>query len=158
MDSTEQLSNGRAVYKIEDAVFPGLGTECVPLPTNANYPKVADSIVNFVTSKRKRLSPETVRAHYNSPESVNIISDMFWFCLLFMEQPATFEKFKDPLLHRISQNYLELFVKTPAAEKDSLFFSFHDCVAQGAFYAMFFSFPKSRSKLKIGRASCRERV
>ena len=31
MEITDGEKNGRTVYKIEDAEFPGLGTECVPL-------------------------------------------------------------------------------------------------------------------------------
>ena len=138
------------VYRLEDAVFPGLEGKSAPLPDNANFPKAVDSIVNTLMSKRKKLSKEvaaSLRAHYESAECTNIINDMFWFTLMHMEQPKAFADNQEALLNRVSKNYIELFMRASSQEKELLFHDFHDAIAQGVFCCMFFAFPKSRSKL-----------
>ena len=138
------------VYRIEDAVYPADDGRVAPLPANSNFSKVVDSVVSTLLGRRLRHSEElaaSLRDHYFRSETVSLISDVFWLCLLHMEQPETLAQVQGSLLDRVASNYIEIFWSLLPGQRDLLLSDFHDGVSQAVFYSMFFAFPKSRSKL-----------
>lgn len=85
--------------------------------------------------------------YFESPECARLLHELFWFCLLHIEERPEFFTFKSGLLSRISRNYFDLFLRVPSEHRDLFFDSFYDCAAQAVYYSMFLAFPKSRSKL-----------
>lgn len=140
------------VFKIED-VDPPLSDngQAIPLPENSNFSRVIDNILETLKKVNpKFVSPTVVKAwrsHFNSPQCISILSDMFWYCLVKIDKRQGLKEYKKELLERVSQNYIQVFVNVPMNEKEFFFENFFDCIAQGVFYSMFFSYPKSRARL-----------
>jgi hypothetical protein len=72
---------------------------------------------------------------------------MFWYCLVKLDKRPDCKDYKKSLLERISYNYVQVFVSVKREDKEYFFENFYDCIAQGVFYSMFFSYPKSRTRL-----------
>lgn len=85
--------------------------------------------------------------YFESPECTRLLHDLFWLCLLHIEEKPEFLTFKPGLLSRIAKNYFELFLRVPSEHQDLFFDGFYDCASQAVYYSMFLAFPKSRSKL-----------
>lgn len=140
------------VFKIEDVDPPSSENgQAIPLPENSNFSRVIDNILETLRKVNpKFISPQIVKAwrtHFSSTQCVSILSDMFWYCLVKIDKRPNLKQYKKDLLERVSQNYIQLFVNVPMHEKEFFFENFFDCIAQGVFYSMFFSYPKSRSRL-----------
>ena len=141
------------VFKIEDVELPASNSKNpIPLPDNANLPRVIDSILEtlqIINRKYKKNSPasNTWKKYFEMKECQAILSDMFWYCLVKIDKRKHMKELKKTLLERISYNYIQVFVTVSRLDKDIFFENFYDCIAQGVFYSMFFSYPKSRSRL-----------
>lgn len=140
------------VFKIEDVDPPqSENGQAIPLPENSNFSRVIDNILETLRKVNpKFISSQIVKAwrtHFSSPQCISILSDMFWYCLVKIDKRPNLKQYKKDLLERVSQNYLQVFVNVPMHEKEFFFENFFDCIAQGVFYSMFFSYPKSRSRL-----------
>jgi hypothetical protein len=140
------------VFKIED-VDPPLSEngQSIPLPDNSNYSRVIDNIQETLKKVNPKFTNPSIvhiwRSHFTTPACTSILSDMFWFSLVKIDKRAGFKEYKKNLLERISHNYIQVFVNVPMDHKEIFFENFFDAIAQGVFYSMFFSYPKSRSRL-----------
>jgi Protein of unknown function len=140
------------VFKIEDVEPPmSVNNQPIPLPENSNLPKVIDNILETlktINPKFKSLAVSNVWSKYfETKECKGILSDMFWYCLITIDKRNNLKEYEKSLLDRISYNYIQLFVNVSRFDKEIFFENFYDCIAQGVFYSMFFSYPKSRSRL-----------
>lgn len=140
------------VFKIED-VDPPLSENgsSIPLPDNSNYSRVIDNIQETLKKVNPKFTNPSIvqiwRSHFTTPACTSILSDMFWYCLIKIDKRSGFKEYKKSLLERISHNYIQVFVNVPMDHKEIFFENFFDAIAQGVFYSMFFSYPKSRSRL-----------
>ena len=141
------------IFKIEDVEPPdSINNNPIPLPDNANLPRVIDNILGTLQKTnpifKNNASASTIwKKYFEMEECQAILSDMFWFCLIKVDKRKHMKKLKKSLQERISSNYVQVFITVTRADKDIFFQSFYDCIAQGVFYSMFFSYPKSRSRL-----------
>lgn len=123
----------------------------IPLPDNSNFPRVIDNILTTLKKHNPKFVNQAVVStwtrHFKSPECRAVLSDMFWYCLVKIDKRSNLAEYKKSLLDRISYNYIQVFVNVPMQDKEIFFENFFDCIAQGVFYSMFFSYPKSRFRL-----------
>ena len=147
----EQKPKKIIVFKIEDVEPPECSGLPVPLPENSNYDKVVDSIQNTLKKINVKFKGtkliQTWRQHFKSKECKDLLSDMFWYCLIKLNNLKGQKSNKHSLLSRISSNYIQVFVNVPPEYKGIFFENFFDSIAQGVFCCMFFSYPKSRYRL-----------
>lgn len=138
------------VFKIEDVEPPPVATS-TSLPDNSNLSRVVDNILETLRSTNVKFTSSLVastwRKYFETTECKAILSDMFWYCLVKIDKRKHMKDYKKTLLERISYNYIQVFVSVTRFDKDIFFENFYDCIAQGVFYSMFFSYPKSRSRL-----------
>src|SRR5574343_293174 len=82
----ETRSKKAIVFKIEDVQPPRCNGETVPLPENSNYDKVVDSIQNTLKKINVKFKGTNLiqawRVHFKSRECKDLLSDMFWYCLV----------------------------------------------------------------------------
>lgn len=140
------------MFTIEDVEPPvGINNQPIPLPDNSNYPRVVDNILTTLKKHNPKFASSSVVStwtrHFKSPECRAVLSDMFWYSLVKIDNRPNLKEYKKSLLERISYNYIQVFVNVPMQEKEIFFENFFDCIAQGVFYSMFFSYPKSRFRL-----------
>lgn len=140
------------VFKIEDVDPPAsVKGKPIPLPDNSNLSRVVDNIQETLRNINPKFTNpkvgETWRVYFETKECKAILSDMFWYCLVKIDKRPYMKQYKRDLLERISYNYVQVFVNVPKDHKEIFFENFYDCIAQGVFYSMFFSYPKSRSRL-----------
>lgn len=147
----EQKAKKVIVFKIEDVEPPECNGDPVPLPENSNYDKVVDSIQNTLKKINVKFKGSKLiqawRQHFKSKECKDLLSDMFWYCLIKLNKLQSQKSNKHSLLSRISSNYIQVFVNVPPEYKGIFFENFFDSIAQGVFCCMFFSYPKSRYRL-----------
>ena len=140
------------VFKIED-VDPPMSTDGkpIPLPDNSNTSRVIDNILVTLRSTNPKFKNSKITeewgVHFNSAACQGILSDMFWYSVVKIDKRPNLKEYKKSLLERIAYNYIQVFVNVPYYFKEIFFENFYDCIAQGVFYSMFFSFPKSRTRL-----------
>jgi hypothetical protein len=150
--SRNRVKKKLIVFKIEDVEPPSSHLNMsIPLPENSNYEKVVDSVQNTLKKTNVKFKgPAMVQAwrdHFKSTECKDLLSDLFWYCLVKVNKLTDKKSYKQELLSRISSNYIQVFVNVPGQYKEIFFENFFDSVAQAVFCCMFFSYPKSRFRL-----------
>ena len=120
-----------------------INNQPIPRPDNSNYPRVVDNILTTLKKHNPKFaSPKVVSTwtrHFKFPECRAVLSDMFWYSLVKIDNRPNLKGYKKLLLECISYNYIQVFVNVPMQEKEFFFENFFDCITQGVFYSMFFS-------------------
>lgn len=95
---------------------------------------------------------------FESEHATALICDSFWYiiCRFFKTAEENTDLMREAaqvFLDRISANYVSFLINVPKKEDKDFFFSnkkkgrsFHDALAQAVFYALYYAYPKSRSK------------
>jgi len=136
------------VYRVEDAALPSealSGHVPTPLPGSIPFDKVMTNIVQNVDFKSWSENARNMWfKDFKSDPSKAVISDTYWFCIIFYFQAGKFKDVEQRLFSRISANFVGLFSTVGHQRKDFFFKSYADAVAQAVLYSMFVAYPKSR--------------
>lgn len=139
-------SLGRAIYKLEEITIPNsIQTSTPSLPVDVDLDRVIRTVYQNLQLKSTRGKQEWFKI-YNSKYCTDMICDFYWLFVAKLLRKKVLD-LEISALERIASNYVDLYISTPEIIRNSFFLKFADSLAQGVYYALFYSFPKSRSKL-----------
>lgn len=138
-----------SVYRVEDAELPSEvisdGAMPAPLPPGVPMDKVMTNVVQNLDLKAWSEHARSMWFKvFKSQPSRAVISDTFWFCIIWYFKSGKHGEAEKRLFDRISANFVWLFSTVPATRKDFFFRFYADAVAQAVLYSMFLAYPKSR--------------
>lgn len=137
---------GEHTFRIENARPPTeLTGDFEDLPTNVSIRRIIDNLKKGQHFADKRQEDKWLQ-YFETAESKSIICDSFWYVICKCFHPDTSRGIEVQLRDRIAYHYVQLFVNVHPADKGPFFSNYFDLVAQATLYAMFFAYPKSRSK------------
>ena len=137
---------GEHTFRIENAHPPTeLTGDFEDLPSNVSIRRIIDNLKKGQHFADKRQEDKWLQ-YFETAESKSIICDSFWYVICKCFHPDTSRGIDVQLRDRIAYHYVQLFVNVHPADKGPFFSNYFDLVAQATLYAMFFAYPKSRSK------------
>ncbi|CAD8169176.1 unnamed protein product (macronuclear) [Paramecium tetraurelia] len=171
----QEQNKATTILKIEEAQPPNTFDELyTPLPNQVEFKKINTNVLNSMKFPSKSNDKEDGllevksmftqwQKYLNLEEHKAVVSDSFWYVVTKFfkreiqpdETSETYPKINfnklpkedQKLLTRISRNYINLFLTIDRKDDRQLFFkTYFDILAQSVFYALFYSFPLSRSK------------
>lgn len=138
---------GRAIYKVEEAKIPlEINSFTITLPADVDIDRVIRTVYLNLPHKTLKGKQQWLDI-YNSKYCIDMICDFYWLCVAKLIKRAKAVDFESQILERIAMNYVNMFISTPEVNRNAFFLQFADTLAQGVYYALFYSFPKSRSQL-----------
>lgn len=144
--SSSAMDRGEHTFRIENAKPPvELTGDYEDLPSNVSIRRIIDNLKkaqHFADSHQERKWLQ----YFETAESKAIICDSFWYVICKCFHPDTSRGIDVQLRDRIAYHYVQLFVNVQPQDKGLFFSNYFDLIAQATLYAMFFAYPKSRSK------------
>ncbi|XP_066925622.1 protein FAM227B-like isoform X1 [Clytia hemisphaerica] len=133
------------VRNIETVAYPGFYYhENTPLPGALEAPH----LMNHVTSLQEFSNGfrKMWRKYFLSESSVAIMQDAFWWIFLQFKGEEGHEEIQSQIFHRLSNNFVSLFLDVAMNDKDHFFKYFADCLSQALYAAFSKAFPASINK------------
>jgi len=146
------LLPSKCVYSVHDAALPhveaGEGLSiglAAPLPPTIPIDQVMKNIKqNLVIGAWSEHARDMWFEDFMSAPSRAVVSDTFWYCIMWYFMPGQHTEREKDFFDRISLNFVALFRSVPPKRKDFFFRGYADAVSQAVLYSLFLAFPKSR--------------